>query len=83
MKQTREDGEENGEKRDMSAIPKCFQLTGLAKLNGVKEYVTAVMENDVKTIIFAHHKAVLDQLEEFVEKKLKVRYIRIDGSVPM
>lgn len=39
------------------------------------------MANDVKMIIFAHHRVMLDSLEEFMTKE-KVEFIRIDGSTP-
>ena len=38
------------------------------------------MENDIKAIIFAHHRAVLDGIQDQIEK-LKIKFIRIDGSI--
>ena len=35
-------------------------LSGIAKLQSVKEYVGSILDNDIKIIIFAHHKAVMD-----------------------
>ena len=44
----------------MSPLPRCYLLSGLAKLEGVKNYLTSLFENDVKVLIFAHHKIVMD-----------------------
>ena len=40
-----------------------------------------LLENDLKVLMFAHHKIILDGLEESLIKK-KAKYMRIDGSVP-
>ena len=40
-----------------------------------------LIENGMKVLMFAHHKVILDGLEESLIKK-KQKYIRIDGSVP-
>jgi len=40
-----------------------------------------LIENKLKVLMFAHHKIILDGLEESLIKK-KVKYMRIDGSVP-
>lgn len=37
------------------------------------------MENDVKILIFAHHQAVMDDIDEHLQKS-KVEYMRIDGN---
>ena len=55
-------------------------LSAMAKLNSVKEYISSILENDIKLIIFAHHIEVMDQLEIHI-KSLKFHYIRLDGSV--
>lgn len=46
--------------RENSEIMRCYQLSGLAKIQSVKEYITSILQNDVKIIIFAHHKIVMD-----------------------
>ena len=52
---------QQGENSDgMSPLPRCYLLTGLAKLESVKSYLTSLFENDVKVLIFAHHKIVMD-----------------------
>jgi len=40
-----------------------------------------LLENGMKVLMFAHHKVILDGLEESLKKK-KAKYIRIDGRVP-
>ena len=40
-----------------------------------------LIENDLKILMFGHHRIILDALEESVKKK-KTKYMRIDGSVP-
>ena len=39
---------------------RCYKLSAMAKLNSVKEYISSILENDIKVIIFAHHKVVMD-----------------------
>ena len=64
----------------MSPLPRCYLLSGLAKLESVKNYLTSLFENDVKVLIFAHHKMVMDELAVHLEK-IKCDFIKIDGSV--
>ena len=45
----------------------------------MQEYVTDLLENDEKFLIFAHHKDLLDGVEQRLRSK-KVRFIRIDGA---
>lgn len=46
--------------RENSEIMRCYLLSGLAKIQSVKDYVTSILQNDVKIIIFAHHKIIMD-----------------------
>lgn len=57
-----------------------YKKTGIAKVEGAINFLTDMMENEVKFLIFAHHLECLDRIEEFITKKDK-KYIRIDGSV--
>lgn len=41
--------------------------------------MTSLLENDVKILIFAHHQAVLDEIEQHLNQ-IKVESIRIDGN---
>lgn len=58
---------------------RCYLLSGLAKIQSVKEYITSILQNDVKIIIFAHHKIIMDELDHHL-KSLKMQYIRLDGD---
>jgi len=63
----------------------AFQASGLAKSQAVSEYLLDWLAGSgtQKILVFAHHKEVLDTLEQTVSKKMKgVGHIRIDGSVP-
>ena len=60
----------------------AYRLTGHAKVEGVKEFMSNLIENDVKFLLFAHHINVLDEYEDFCVNK-GIKYIRIDGSVPL
>ena len=66
-------------------IIKYFRLiyhkTGEAKIKGSLNFINDLIQNDLKFLVFAHHKVVLDGIEEELIKK-KEMYIRIDGSVP-
>jgi len=55
-------------------------LSGIAKLQAVKEYIGAILENDVKILVFAHHKVVMEEIEQFLKKE-NYQSIRIDGDV--
>lgn len=59
---------------------RCYMLSATAKLQSMKEYIGSILENDIKIIIFAHHKFIMDQLEIHI-KGLKYSYIRLDGEV--
>jgi SWI/SNF-related matrix-associated actin-dependent regulator 1 of chromatin subfamily A len=64
-----------------------FRLTAQFKLNAVIQYINEItleqLSNDesLKIIIWAHHKFVLDALEENINTHKHINYIRIDGSV--
>jgi hypothetical protein len=75
------------------ALMEAFQLTGQAKLKGVREYVEQFLlgsDPEDKVIIFAHHIAVLDGIEEGLashrgnkkKKGARISWMRIDGSTP-
>lgn len=77
-----------------SLVSELFALTGRAKLPAVCEYLSYLLQlqeqerssqakdapHTCKCLVFAHHIAVLDGLETFVQKKEKRNYVRIDGS---
>lgn len=39
----------------------AYRLTGLAKVEGVKDFMETLFENGVKFLLFAHHLNVLDE----------------------
>ena len=69
----------SGRKRNL--IMKLYVDTGQAKIAGVREYVSDMLECGAKFLVFAHHLPVLDGVEECVKQR-KAKYIRIDGSTP-
>ncbi|XP_074729838.1 DNA annealing helicase and endonuclease ZRANB3 isoform X4 [Strix uralensis] len=66
----------------MNLITRMYKETAIAKAGAVKDYIKIMLENDkLKFLVFAHHLSMLQACTEAVIEK-KVRYIRIDGSVP-
>jgi len=59
---------------------KCYMETGKSKVDSVCQYILEVAESGEKFLVFCHHKVVMDKLEDFVKKKVKVGYMRIDGK---
>merc|ERR1712059_90088 len=66
------------EKRGL--ILQFFNETAKAKLKAVQEYVKDLMSSEKKALVFCHHLTMLDGIGSTLDK-LKVGYIRIDGSV--
>ena len=69
--------EKNGINND--SVMNLYSLSGLAKIKGVLEYISDLLEADEKFLLFAHHQIVLNRIEEFLINK-KIKYIRIDGK---
>jgi len=76
----------NKRTRDMAfsrqaLISEMFRATARAKIRGVAEYVSGVIQDnkDKKIIIFGFHMISLDNIQQLAEK-LKEQFIRIDGS---
>ena len=63
-----------------SSYMQAYSLTAEAKVEGVVAFVDTLLQNEVKTIVFAHHFSMLDALEAYAVKK-NVGFVRIDGSV--
>lgn len=59
-----------------------YALSAEAKLNSIMEFCKDTAESGCKFIVFSHHAKVINTLHEFVEKKLKLGLIRIDGNTP-
>jgi SWI/SNF-related matrix-associated actin-dependent regulator of chromatin subfamily A-like protein 1 len=68
-----------------AAMMLAYQETGIGKASAVADYVSSVWLPGCqdKILVFAHHTAVLDTIEESINRNNKaVGHIRIDGSVP-
>lgn len=62
-------------------LVKLYSETARAKIPSVQEYIDELYNNSDKNfIVFAHHQELLNGITEYVEKKLKAQYIRIDGE---
>ena len=64
----------------MGSFMVAYRLTGEAKVKGVCEFIETLFDNGAKFLIFAHHKAVIDELQKFLQQK-KIGHVRIDGKV--
>lgn len=69
-----------------SAMMLAYQQTGIGKAKGVADYISEVWWpgtiSTQKILIFAHHKTVMDTIEEMMLQKFPIdSHIRIDGSV--
>ena len=60
-------------------ITQLYADTGLAKLPFILSYLQDLLEAGTKFLIFAHHLAVLDGIEQCLIKE-KAGYFRLDGS---
>ena len=74
--------EERSERRMLAitALGYLRQVVGMAKAEQTLEVVRPTLETGEKIVIFGHHKAVLDKLEEDVTKA-GYKNVRIDGQV--
>mmetsp|Transcript_14620 Transcript_14620/g.31495 ORF Transcript_14620/g.31495 Transcript_14620/m.31495 type:complete len:1097 (+) Transcript_14620:143-3433(+) len=65
-------------------LMRAYQASGIAKASAVSDYLIDWLAGSgkQKVLVFAHHREVLDTLENAVSKKMKgVGHIRIDGTV--
>ncbi|MGH0139673.1 UNVERIFIED_CONTAM: hypothetical protein FKN15_069911 [Acipenser sinensis] len=75
-------GTDNSFVEIMGLIQRMYKQTAIAKAGAVKDYIKMMLENEkLKFLVFAHHLTMLQACTEAVIEA-KVRYIRIDGSVP-
>ncbi|CAD8180757.1 unnamed protein product [Paramecium pentaurelia] len=63
-----------------SILQKCYMLTGQAKIKAIKDYISTLIENQIKFLFFAHHQDVLDAVQEYCIQN-DIQYMRIDGNV--
>eukprot|EP00747_Dinoflagellata_sp_TGD_P023844 gnl/TRDRNA2_/TRDRNA2_130120_c0_seq2.p1 gnl/TRDRNA2_/TRDRNA2_130120_c0~~gnl/TRDRNA2_/TRDRNA2_130120_c0_seq2.p1 ORF type:complete len:678 (+),score=124.59 gnl/TRDRNA2_/TRDRNA2_130120_c0_seq2:46-2034(+) len=84
--QVLEDAMQNPKSDSSDKAATVFSKLAKAKLPAVKEYLQEVLERgDEKMIIFAHHKVMIDEIDQLVSKHLKkdgLTHIRIDGGTP-
>ncbi|NXJ74007.1 ZRAB3 endonuclease, partial [Trogon melanurus] len=82
MRKLNSDASENHFSEVMNLVTRMYKETAIAKAGAVKDYIKMMLENDkLKFLVFAHHLSMLQACTEAVIEN-KVRYIRIDGSVP-
>ncbi|NXH77342.1 ZRAB3 endonuclease, partial [Hydrobates tethys] len=82
MRNLNSDAAESHFSQVMNLITRMYKETAIAKAGAVKDYIKMMLENDkLKFLVFAHHLSMLQACTEAVIEN-KVRYIRIDGSVP-
>jgi len=62
-----------------AAFMTLWREIGQVKIPSVVEYVNNLLPSGEKFVLFAHHQAVLDELEVFLTRKA-VKFIRIDGK---
>lgn len=62
-------------------IIKMYVEAAEIKVDAVIEYVSNVLEKNIKFLVYAHHAIMIDSLEDFLRKK-NVGFIKIDGSTP-
>ncbi|XP_049689377.1 DNA annealing helicase and endonuclease ZRANB3 isoform X3 [Accipiter gentilis] len=82
MRNLNSDATESHFSEVMNLITRMYKETAIAKAGAVKDYIKMMLQNDkLKFLVFAHHLSMLQACTEAVIEN-KVRYIRIDGSVP-
>ncbi|NXM75080.1 ZRAB3 endonuclease, partial [Serilophus lunatus] len=82
MRSLSSDATESHFSQVMNLITRMYKETAIAKAGAVKDYIKMMLENEkLKFLVFAHHLSMLQACTEAVIEN-KVRYIRIDGSVP-
>ncbi|GAW81681.1 helicase [Plasmodium gonderi] len=64
------------------SISHLFKMTGYAKVKAIKEYITYLIDADIKFLLFCHHKLVMDEIDAFLREK-KTVFIRVDGLTPI
>ncbi|KAI4496168.1 hypothetical protein M0802_008035 [Mischocyttarus mexicanus] len=66
--------------KDHNALLHYYNESSFSRVKPVCDYVTKLFSTRIKCLVFAHHQHVLDALCE-VAQTMKIRYIRIDGTV--
>ncbi|TBU03674.1 SNF2-like putative regulator of chromatin protein [Hamiltosporidium magnivora] len=55
---------------------------GKLKANKVIEYLSCLIEKQIKFVVFAHHGFMIEQISKFLEET-GINFIRIDGKTPV
>lgn len=66
-------------------LTQAFQVTGVSKAQACGDYVLRLLQgggDDMKIIVFAHHRKVMDMLDQIIRRK-KISLMRIDGETPV
>lgn len=63
-------------------VIESYSLTAKAKIKGVIDYISYLLENDCKFLVFAHHQEMMQAIQDEVVKA-NVHFIRIDGKTPV
>jgi len=69
----------NGKSTHDPTLMQLYEQTGIAKIDRVVEYLSDLIENQIKFLVFCHHQKVLNGISEGLSK-LKVQFIRIEGK---
>lgn len=76
------DPEASGRFEQGRLLHEAYRMTGEAKTQGAIAYLQDALEgSSEQVLVFAHHQAVLDALEQALNRG-KIHFIRIDGSTP-
>lgn len=70
-----------GSKLAQTLMSRMYQETAHAKLNSATDLVHHLVSAETPAVVFAHHRVMLDRMQELLSQKLRV--CRIDGSVPL
>lgn len=79
-KETGDVAEENIKVQKKRYLLELFDQSGIAKVPAILKHLGKFLDEEFtgKILIFAHHKAVLDQISAFLQER-EVEFIRIDG----
>ncbi|XP_058804716.1 SWI/SNF-related matrix-associated actin-dependent regulator of chromatin subfamily A-like protein 1 [Phymastichus coffea] len=61
------------------ALLEYYRETSKAKEKAVCNYITELLENEEKFLVFAHHQSMMDAISQVLTAK-KILFIRIDGK---
>ena len=65
----------------LGALARLRRAVGVAKVAAACEWIDGALEQGEKPLVFAHHKDVLDGIENHLREG-GISYVRLDGSTP-